>query len=184
MKTIDEILSDVEKDKSRAPEWCYQMTYSHEPYYTFLHKLVKRANSKLVVELGTDKGTSAVFMATATDAIVISIDIDSESLNNLSVVVKDHGLNNLITYLGSSTDQSTIDMIKEYGTIDLLFIDTLHTFEQASKEYNLYKPLLSLNALVCHDDTNLDDEMRRYWASIPEPKVETQYHYTGFGISK
>lgn len=186
MKSIEETLAAVNSDTSMPPDWCYRMTYSHEPYYLFLYRLVNQIRPKLVVELGTDKGTSGVFMSVANSRpTVISIDIERVPLENLRAVSKNYSLDNLITYLGSSTDQSTLDDIQKYGKIDLLFIDTIHTFEQASTEYRLWKPLLSDDALVVHDDTRLGEGMKQYWQSIPEPKVELLHlHHSGFGISR
>jgi len=68
--------------------------------------------------------------------------------------------------------------------IDFLFIDTDHRCDQASKEWNLYRPLLSERAIVAFDDITMND-MGRFWDGLTSPKLETgqTYHYTGFGIA-
>ena len=41
---------------------------------------------------------------------------------------------------------------KKLGEIDILFIDSIHTYEQTMKEFNAYRPYLSSRAIVCLDD--------------------------------
>jgi len=62
-------------------------------------------------------------------------------------------------------------------SIDILFIDSWHSYENATIDWQHYKPLLSTNALViCDDIVEGDDKsagisgMTQFWDEMPEPK--------------
>jgi hypothetical protein len=67
--------------------------------------------------------------------------------------------------------------------IDMLFIDTDHTFAQASSEWNIYKHLCNPGAIVVLDDIRMND-MFDFWKSLPYPKLELtkECHVSGFGF--
>jgi len=136
---------------------------------------------KKVVELGRCLGTSALFMLGALDedAVLITVDIQ-ERASDLAHCVQDPRLRILV---GNDLDLDTNAGI-DIQSIDLLFIDTDHTCDQATKEWNLYRPLLSENALVVFDDITMND-MGRFWDGLSCAKLETgtKYHYTGFGLA-
>ncbi|MDR3690795.1 MAG: class I SAM-dependent methyltransferase [Fimbriimonas sp.] len=149
-------------------------------YYWYLHALVAVTRPKKVVELGRCLGTSALFMLGALDedAVLITVDIE-ERASELSHRLGDPRLH-VIT--GNDLDLSIYDGI-DISNIDFLFVDTDHTCEQATKEWALYRPLLSENAIVAFDDITMND-MGRFWEALPCVKLETgtSYHYTGFGL--
>jgi hypothetical protein len=149
-------------------------------YYWLLHALVTVTKPKKVVELGRCLGTSALFMLGALDdgATLITVDIE-ERASDLAHCIGDPRLKVLV---GNDLDLSTYGDIDISG-IDLLFIDTDHTCAQASKEWELYRPYLSEDAIVVFDDITMND-MGRFWDSLTCAKLETggTYHYTGFGL--
>ena len=169
---------------SSVPPWCKERPHAHEPYYTFLHALVAELRPKVVVELGVDSGTSGCFLATGCSASrVISVETETVAVDNLRRLAREHRLDNLTVLHGSSTDRETIATIAAQGRIDLLLIDTLHTFAQASSEYRLYKPLMAAGSVILHDDLTYDG-MAEYWATVSEPKLELpELHHSGFGAS-
>jgi predicted O-methyltransferase YrrM len=173
------------KAVSTVPAWCRERPHAHEPYYTFLHAFVAQRKPKLVVELGVDTGTSGCFLATGSrETRVISVELDERSVANLRGLAVEHHLDNLTVLHGSSTDLQIARDIRAAGPIDLLFIDTLHTFAQASAEYRLYRPMMSKDGLIVHDDLGLGPEMAAYWRSVREPKLELpMLHHSGFGAS-
>jgi predicted O-methyltransferase YrrM len=110
---------------------------------------------------------------------LISVDVD-ERASELAHQADDPRLRSLI---GNDLDLATFDGIDVAG-IDFLFIDTDHTYAQATKEWDLYRPFLAYNALVVFDDITMND-MGRFWDGLPCAKLATgtTYHYTGFGIA-
>jgi len=150
-------------------------------YYWFLHALVLVTRPRKVLELGRCLGTSALFMlgALEDDATLITVDIE-ERASDLLHCLDDPRLRVLV---GNDLDLTTYGDTDISG-IDFLFIDTDHTCAQATKEWELYSPYLSENALVVFDDITMND-MGRFWDSLTCAKLETggTYHYTGFGIA-
>jgi predicted O-methyltransferase YrrM len=175
----------VRRAVSTVPTWCYGRPHAGEPYYTFLHALVAETKPKLVVELGVDSGTASCFLATAhPQTRVISVDTDQGSIDNLRQLAEAYRLSNLTIVHGGSTDPATAALIRDAGPIGVLFIDTLHTFEQASAEYALYKRMMAIHGVALHDDLGWGEPMARYWRSIPAPKVDLpMLHHSGFGAS-
>ena len=150
-------------------------------YYWYLHALVSVTHPKKVLELGRCLGTSALFMLGALDENSTLITVDTnERASDLAHVKEDPRLKILV---GNDLDLQTYKGIDLTG-IDFLFIDTDHTNEQATKEWNLYLPFLSANALVAFDDITMND-MGIFWSGLECPTLETggTYHYTGFGLA-
>ena len=150
-------------------------------YYWYLHALVLVTGPKKVLELGRCLGTSALFMLGALEdgATLITVDIE-ERASDLTHQLGDPRLRVLV---GNDLDLTTFDGI-DISNIDFLFIDTDHTCAQATKEWELYLPLLSKNALVVFDDITMNN-MGAFWGPLDCAKLETgtTYHYTGFGLA-
>ena len=112
------------------------------------------------------------------DSVLMTVDIE-ERASELSHCLGDPRLK-VIT--GNDLDLGIYSGLDIQG-IDFLFVDTDHTNEQASKEWSLYKPLLSRDAIAVFDDITMND-MGQFWESLECEKLETGgvFHYTGFGL--
>jgi len=150
-------------------------------YYWYLHALVLVTRPKKIVELGRCLGTSALFMlgALGEDAVLITVDT-LERASDLSHCLDDPRLRVLV---GNDLDLATFDGV-DISDIDFLFIDTDHTCAQATKEWELYLPFLSENAIVVFDDITMNN-MGAFWVPLDCARLETgtTYHYTGFGLA-
>ncbi len=145
-------------------------------YHRFLFAWAEHIKPSLIVETGTDRGYSAIHLAMGrTSAKVISIDnrsLCSDQLNALNV---------------PNVDTITEDSLKvvdrfEDHSIDLLFLDSLHTCEHLSKEIELYVPKVRPGSLVFVDDISMTGEMAQGWARVAYPKRSIpKLHVTGFG---
>ena len=149
-------------------------------YYWYLHALIAVTRPKKVLELGRCLGTSALFMlgALPEDSTLITVDT-LERASDLAHKVDDPRLH-VIT--GNDLDLGIYDGIDLQG-VDFLFVDTDHTNLQASREWDLYKPFLSPDAIIAFDDITMND-MGAFWSELDCAKLETGtvYHYTGFGL--
>lgn len=145
-------------------------------YNRFLYELVLDFRPERMVETGTDRGRSAAHMALGNpNGFVHTIDIDPACSQN----AKDLRLPNLVVWTGDS-----LGVIQEFDdkSIDLLFLDSLHTYEHTKAEWEAFKPKLRPDALVLIDDIALDAGMARFWDELPEPKLEMNHlHFSGFG---
>lgn len=146
-------------------------------YVQFFYTLVALTKPKLVVETGTDKGRSGVHLAMGCPTTkVVSIDIDPACAGHLNAF----GLHNVETVTANSIDSS---LRFEDESIDILFLDSLHTYEHVMRELLVYTPKMRQGGLVFMDDIHLGATMERAWAAVSHPKREiSELHFTGFGV--
>jgi len=157
-------------------------------YYKFLNLLCKAIKPKVVVELGVCTGRCTAHLADgAATGVVYAID---PSPWDLSKIAERH--RNIIQCRQPSEDNDILKRLRRQEfKIDLLLIDTLHNFRQASLEYSLYKPHMALDGIICYDDIDLSDDMKRFWHWLPEttkislPHLHQNYGdiTPGFGVS-
>lgn len=169
------------------PELLVEMTNAAPTtaaYNLFLYDLVKAFRFETMVETGTDRGRSAAHMALGNiRGYVFTIDVDPAC----SAEARALQLPNLRAWTGNSLDIVGGEHLDGApyiadGLIDLLFLDSLHTYEHTKAEWLAFKPKLHANSIVLIDDIALDEGMRRFWAELPEPKLELNHlHYSGFG---
>lgn len=149
------------------------------PYYDFLYHLAKKIKPRIVIELGTWKGDSTCRLAYgAPEAKVLTIDIGALP----EAYEKTKKFKNIEMVKGDTLDESIIEYIP--GNIDILFIDTIHDYEQAMAEYIAYSPKVRKGGVIMCDDVSINDGMAKFWNEVSEPKIKLlDLHYTGFGIA-
>ena len=118
------------------------------PYYRFLKLLAQEMEARLSVELGVcgDGGSLHLAMASKT---VVGVDIAWDYEENITYVIKNYP--NFHFFQGDSVELAP-SIFERYGEIDILFIDTTHTYQQTMVEYQAYKPFMSANSVICLDD--------------------------------
>lgn len=166
------------------PEWLrtfIEGVPGNERYYRFLYELARRARPAAMVETGTRLGCSAAQMALGNpEGKMITVDIDPAAKARADAL----GLTNLTAVLSDS--RVAFSAVRAaVPAIDLLYIDSDHTFDLASAEYWLYRTIVREEGVILFDDIHINADMERFWAMVPEPKAEANFlhrHY-GFGIS-
>jgi len=135
------------------------------PYYRFFQLLTNWLEPDLSVELGTCGGGGALHMALGwPNGRVIGVDRSNEYPDNIAYIEKH--FSNFTFMRGDSIELAP--EIGELGAIDLLFIDTVHTYERTWAEFNAYRPYLADNAVVCLDDL-FRPGMELVWYELPVP---------------
>jgi len=161
-----------------------------QPYYRTFYLIAQALKPGLTVELGSWQGTAAAHFAVGNPGgHVVTIDIHREDKDaqQRTLEVAQHLQN--VTYLnawtipGFASDWNTVNQVKACGKpIDILFIDAWHEYQYASKERDLYFPLLADVALVICDDINDQGGampgMGRFWDEMEsyENFVDTDIH--------
>lgn len=151
-------------------------------YYFYLYSLVRVLQPRKILELGTDRGASALFMLNALpqNGTLITIDRRKEDQSVLAPCFSDRRLHMVH---GDDLDLSSFGAL-DLQDIDLLYMDTIATHFQASSEWILYEHFLSEDSIVAVDDIQLNPDMKKYWKDIPYPKVDTgkEVHWSGLGL--
>lgn len=123
-------------------------------YYRYFYYLTKAFQPRLTVELGGWQGTAAAHLAAGyPDGQVISIDHHTDpgdEIHQGKMIEATREYKNLVYIQGWTWD--VIDQVREYGEIDILFIDSWHDYEHAMRDWNDYQHLLADEALVICDD--------------------------------
>jgi cephalosporin hydroxylase len=118
-------------------------------------EIVFETRPQLIVETGTYRGGSALYLASLCDLLgggeVISIDV--ESLRD------DYPTHPRITYLGgrSSIDSTVVELVREraVGRPILVILDSDHSQSHVEAELAAYAPMVPVGCYVIVEDSNI-----------------------------
>lgn len=162
-----------------------RVTFPPSPYYRFLKLIAEEIQSRLSVELGVCGGGGVLHMA-MTSKQAVGVDVTyHEYVDNKLWLEKNY--KNLKLYRNDSIQIVPV-IVDRFGVIDLLFIDTTHTYEQTMTEYWAYEHFLSDKAIVCLDDL-FRPGMDQAWNEMPDTKARFDFLHPsqsptdgGFGV--
>jgi predicted O-methyltransferase YrrM len=140
-------------------------------YYRFLRLLAAHLHPSVSVELGVCGGGGSLHLALGwPKGRVIGVDVAWDHPDNIQHVQE--RCPNFEFWLEDSVKAAARFAAERAGRgVDVLFIDTTHTYDQTMREFEAWRPLLSRWAVVCLDDLERE-EMRRVWAEMPGQKVK------------
>jgi len=139
--------------------------------YAFLYGITQLISPKIIVEIGTNFGVSAIAMALAmkeSDAPtghIYTFDVVSYEKIVLEQFQK-MNVQDIITYLPFKTSNNVKDLNLKH--IDMCFIDGDHTYEGVERDYENLKHLCDY--MVFHD-IHCNSESRRQFHDIPKNTV-------------
>jgi cephalosporin hydroxylase len=118
-------------------------------------ELIDDLRPDLVVETGTFRGGSALFLADRLEVggngRVITIDVD---------VQPDRPAHHRLTYLtGSSTDPDVLDEVTAQagsGSVVMVILDSDHSRDHVAAELRAYAPLVTVGSYLIVEDTNVN----------------------------
>lgn len=161
-----------------------EVTFPPSPYYRFLNLVARHIDANLCVELGVCGGGGSLHMA-MTGCQVIGVDVALDYQANIRWIKRNYPH---FRFLQSDSIDAARLIAGNFGMVDLLFIDTTHTYKQTMAEYEAYQPYLSDKAIVCLDDL-FRPGMDRAWDEMPETKVRFDFLHPsqsptdgGFGV--
>jgi predicted O-methyltransferase YrrM len=162
-------------------------------YYPFLAGLVRVTQTRLVIELGTNCGGSALAMRSGLKGAgeIITVDLSDRSdryLRDATNVRKVMGDANSIEVI-----EAVVDMTGGRD-VDIVFIDAAHSCMPTLMNYGLYGVLLNPRFIVI-DDITLYPTMERMWRLVLKtradqainaaeviPEIRPQKPSPGFGL--
>ena len=150
-------------------------------YYRWLALLTSLLRPHCILELGNRYGisTTMIWSELPEDSHLISVDI----VRDQRYVPEEMWQDARVRFVfGDCLDLSI------YGDevpidVDVLWTDTMHTYQQVRDEFDVYEPLLSDQALIVVDDIRLNDK-GRFFEEAPWAKwdLTTLCHSSGFGV--
>ena len=169
----------------------YNTDFPPSMYYRFLKLLAKEFKPKLSVELGVSGGGGSLHLAMGHTGKVVGVDFQMDHEERIKYI--EHNYPNFEFLLYDSVKAARY-VFERFGKIDILFIDTDHTYERTMQEFNAWMPYLSKRAIVCFDDLfrhqpNDVKSMNDAWNDIQGFKARydhlhdgTYPHGGGFGV--
>lgn len=157
-------------------------------YYRFFYELTKKYKPSVVVEIGTYVGTATAHLSAGyPDALVITVDHNADAKRQVEKLQMP-----IQAYTSDSirfVHEKLVDVLPRGApSIDILYIDGNHTFNQGWGEYVAYRPFVKDGGLIFFDDLALKmdtGEMEVLWHFVPDDKVRLDFlHFTGFGVAK
>jgi len=169
----------------------YNTDFPPSMYYRFLKLLAQEFKPKLSVELGVSGGGGSLHLAMGHTGKVVGIDLQADHMARINYIRDSYP--NFEFMIHDSTTAAP-KVFEKYGKVDILFIDTDHTYERTMQELNAWEPYLSNRAIVCFDDLlrhhpNDKKSMNDAWNDMPGFKARydhlhdgTYPHGGGFGV--
>lgn len=169
---------------------------SWQPHIPFAFALMKLHRPSSLVELGTHKGDSYLAFCEAarrysTGTVCRAIDTwrgDPQARHYGDEVLKELRARHDLDFGGFSTlTQSTFDdalPLVPDGSVDLLHIDGLHTYDAVRHDFESWLPKLSPRGIVLFHDTEVrrdDFGVHRLWAELSERYGGFSFLH-GFGL--
>ena len=117
-------------------------------YYRFLGLLAQYTKPKMSVELGVCGGGAGLYLARGNpEGMVYGFDVCNDYPDNIK-----HIQSVCSNYRFVILDSITASTLTEISHVDILFIDTVHTYEQTMLEYHAwYSKLLSQSIIILDD---------------------------------
>lgn len=136
-------------------------------YYAFLAGLVRLTGASHIAELGTHYGGSVQAMIAGIDdkvrgdAQIATVDVTALNREQLETI------DGLTCVQGDSLDDDVIaQMMAPFDRhVDLLYVDTIHSYQQTMENTAVYANRLKPAAIV-FDDIHLNPEMERFWGDV------------------
>lgn len=145
----------------------------HPYYYRFLHKLAPKIGTYL--ELGCRTGAAAYHVALGNKKTQLHV-VDHR--DKLCVYHP-----NIHFHLNDTRDPFLPKYINK--TFDVIFVDSEHTYEQVTAEYNLWRPYVSPGGVMLFDDIVEYPGLQKFWLERTENKLSAPTLHPfgwGFGI--
>lgn len=178
MITFEELERIVELVASDDGSTTFHMQHREiEKHYQPYYRLFDIIAYGLCVELGVEKGRGCLSMLRKAEMVV---GIDSLKRPEIDNIIEEHG-----HFFFINEPSLPPPAILKNRKIDLLHIDTEHSYSMAKAEFETYKPHLSNPAIVCFDDLHaMDDGVLEYFESLPYRKIqEDRLHpVCGYGV--
>ena len=170
IKWNDESLADLIRYDNVYNVFIFNKDGNHG-YFSLLHNLTSNIEGT-IVELGNREGLGilSIYDALSENSELYTLDIvdDVRFINDkIKSDSRVHILNDF-----NSLDANRIEKTFEKKSISMIFLDTIHTYEQVSLEFKLWEPYMKDDCVM------LIDDIRDYMPGRTKWRFHTQLDYT------
>ena len=187
IKWNDESLADLIRYDNVYNVFIFNKDGNHG-YFSLLHNLTSNIEGT-IVELGNREGLGilSIYDALSENSELYTLDIvdDVRFINDkIKSDSRVHILNDF-----NSLDANRIEKTFEKKSISMIFLDTIHTYEQVSLEFKLWEPYMKDDCVMVIDDIRDYMPGRTKWRFHTEldytykyDVTEWAHNDTGFGV--
>ena len=170
IKWNDESLADLIRNDNVYNVFIFNKDGNHG-YFSLLHNLTSNIEGT-IVELGNREGLGilSIYDALSENSELYTLDIvdDVRFINDkIKSDSRVHILNNF-----NSLDADRIEKTFEKKSISMIFLDTIHTYEQVLEEFKLWEPYMKDDCVM------LIDDIRDYMPGRTKWRFHTELDYT------
>jgi hypothetical protein len=153
-------------------------------YFTLLNNIVKNLpDEAIIVELGNREGLStlSIYESLKPNQKFYTIDIEKDLRLLPESFFNDE---RVIILYDNCLNDNILSLFKD-KSIDLLFSDTTHTYNQINSEYDSYKNKMKDESILLVDDIKLNDKGVFFdrWSG-EKYSLDSWAHESGFGCFK
>ena len=162
--------------------------------WEFSHMLMHVAGCSSVLEIGSRYGESARRLAKAMGSgriVCVDLGVDPFSppghdiLTDLTKTVDDLCAQQFDArlVLGNSQDKRIVDIVRELGPFDFLFIDGDHSYDGVYRDFRNYGPMAKTVAFhdIVYGKPGFDGA-KTLWTQIKYTRTRAEYVRSGLGI--
>ena len=187
VKWNDNSLTNLIKNSHEFSGYLFNKDGNHG-YFSLLHNLTSNING-IIVELGNREGLGilSIYDALQPDSEFYTLDIVNDNR-----FVTDKIKNDSRVHILNDFDSLNVDRVKrtfDEKSISLIFLDTIHTYEQVLEEFKLWEPYMKDDCVICIDDIRPSMPGRTKWRFHKELNYANKYDVTewahndtGFGV--
>ena len=187
IKWNDETLADLIRNDNVYNVFIFNKDGNHG-YFSLLHNLTSNIDGT-IVELGNREGLGilSIYDALQPDSEFYTLDIVNDNR-----FVTDKIKNDSRVHILNDFDSLNVDRVKrtfDEKSISLIFLDTIHTYEQVLEEFKLWEPYMKDDCVICIDDIRPSMPGRTKWRFHKELNYANKYDVTewahndtGFGV--
>ena len=187
IKWNDESLADLIRNDNVYNVFIFNKDGNHG-YFSLLHNLTSNIEGT-IVELGNREGLGilSIYDALSENSELYTLDIvdDVRFINDkIKSDSRVHILNDF-----NSLDADRIEKTFEKKSISMIFLDTIHTYEQVTQEFKLWEPYMKDDCVMLIDDIRDYMPGRTKWRFHTELDYNYKYDVTewahndtGFGV--
>ena len=155
----------------------------YSPYYYLFYLLTWTNCGGVAVELGVEKGRGVACLAAGSRHSRV-FGFDTQYHEELSELQQQYPNFTFVQQPSLIPDPDKFEFSR-WKRINILHIDTEHSYAMAREEFRGYEPYLRDGSVVCFDDLHAqNDGVLGYFSSLPYPKLQDDrlHPICGYGV--